>query len=107
MGIGEACAVGSALTWSGGVIIYKRLGEILPPLQLNLLKNVIVLLVLVPTLLLTPGTGWPSLPPIGDRAGDAVRRDRHRRSPTRCISARSTRSARRAWASSAICTARS
>ncbi len=64
MGIGEACAVGSALTWSGGVIIYKRLGEILPPLQLNLLKNVIVLLVLVPTLLLTPGTGWPSLPPM-------------------------------------------
>lgn len=64
MGIGEVCAVGSALTWSGGVIIYKRLGEILPPLQLNLLKNVIVLLVLVPTLLLTPGTGWPSLPPM-------------------------------------------
>src|SRR4051812_40701536 len=64
MGIGEACAVGSALTWSGGVIIYKRLGEILPPLQLNLVKNLIVLLVLVPTLLLTPGTGWPSLPPM-------------------------------------------
>ena len=63
MGIGEACAVASALTWSGGVILYKRLGEILPPLQLNLLKNVIVLLVLVPTLLLTPGIGWPSLPP--------------------------------------------
>ncbi|MEP6483237.1 MAG: DMT family transporter [Rudaea sp.] len=61
MGIGEACAVGSALTWSGGVIIYKRLGETLPPLQLNLLKNVIVLLVLLPTLLLWPGVGWPTL----------------------------------------------
>ncbi len=63
MGIGEVCAVGSAVAWSGGVIIYKRLGEILPPLQLNLLKNLIVLLVIVPTLLLTPGVGWPSLPP--------------------------------------------
>ena len=61
MGLGEACAVGSALTWSGGVILYKRLGETLPPLQLNLLKNLIVLAVLVPTLLLTPGTGWPTL----------------------------------------------
>ncbi len=61
MGIGEACAIGSALTWSGGVIIYKRLGEILPPLQLNLLKNLIVLVVLVPTLLLVPGIGWPTM----------------------------------------------
>jgi drug/metabolite transporter (DMT)-like permease len=61
MGLGEACAVGSALTWSGGVIIYKRLGEILPPLQLNLLKNLIVLAVLVPTLLLVPGIGWPTM----------------------------------------------
>jgi drug/metabolite transporter (DMT)-like permease len=61
MGLGEACAVGSALTWSGGVIIYKRLGEILPPLQLNLLKNLIVLAVLVPTLLLVPGMGWPTM----------------------------------------------
>jgi drug/metabolite transporter (DMT)-like permease len=52
------------LAWSGGVIIYKRLGEILPPLQLNLLKNMIVLLVLLPTLLLMPGVGWPSLPPL-------------------------------------------
>jgi drug/metabolite transporter (DMT)-like permease len=61
MGIGEAFSIGSALTWSGGVIIYKRLGETLPPLRLNLLKNLIVLALLVPTLLLTPGTGWPSL----------------------------------------------
>src|SRR5882724_4730693 len=43
MGIGEVCSIGSALAWSGGVIIYKRLGETLAPLQLNLLKNLIVL----------------------------------------------------------------
>jgi drug/metabolite transporter (DMT)-like permease len=63
MGIGEAFSIGSALTWSGGVIIFKRLGETLPPLRLNLLKNLIVLALLVPTLWLMPGTGWPSLSP--------------------------------------------
>ena len=29
MGIGEACSIGSALAWAGGVIAYKRLGETL------------------------------------------------------------------------------
>ena len=64
MGIGEACSIGSALAWSGGVIIYKRLGETLAPLQLNLLKNLIVLALIVPTLVLLPGFSWPSLPPL-------------------------------------------
>ena len=62
MGIGEACSIASALAWSGGVIIYKRLGETLPPLQLNLLKNLVVLALIVPTLVLLPGFAWPSLP---------------------------------------------
>lgn len=62
MGIGEACSIGSALAWSVGVIMYKRLGETLAPLQLNLLKNLIVLALLPPTLLLMPGLEWPTLP---------------------------------------------
>ena len=62
MGIGEACSIASALAWAGGVIIYKRLGETLAPLQLNLLKNLIVLAFLLPTLVLWPGLGWPALP---------------------------------------------
>jgi len=61
MGLGEACSIGSALAWSSGVIIYKRLGETLAPLQLNLLKNLIVLALLVPTLLLVPGSQGLSL----------------------------------------------
>ena len=61
MGIGEACSIGSALAWAGGVIAYKRLGETLAPLQLNLLKNLIVLALLVPTLVLTPGLARPTL----------------------------------------------
>jgi drug/metabolite transporter (DMT)-like permease len=62
MGIGEACSIASALAWSGGVIIYKRLGETLAPLQLNLLKNLVVLALIVPTLAFLPGFEWPSLP---------------------------------------------
>lgn len=55
MGLGEALAVLSALAWSAGVIIYKRLGETIAPTRLNLLKNVLVLSFLLPTLLLFGG----------------------------------------------------
>ena len=43
MGLGEVLSIGSALAWAVAVIIYKRLGETLPPLPLNLLKNLLVL----------------------------------------------------------------
>ena len=62
MGIGEACSIGAALSWAGGVIVYKRLGETLPPLQLNLIKNVLVLGMIVPTVLLVHGAELPRLP---------------------------------------------
>ncbi len=62
MGIGEAASIGAALSWAGGVIVYKRLGETLPPLQLNLIKNLIVLGMIVPTLLLVHGFEMPPLP---------------------------------------------
>ncbi|HEY6984654.1 MAG TPA: DMT family transporter [Rhodanobacteraceae bacterium] len=62
MGIGEACSIGAALSWAGGVIVYKRLGESLPPLQLNLIKNVLVLGMIVPTVLFVHGLDVPRLP---------------------------------------------
>jgi len=43
MGLGETLAILSALAWSAGVIIYKRLGETLAPTRLNLMKNLLVL----------------------------------------------------------------
>jgi drug/metabolite transporter (DMT)-like permease len=49
IGLGEALSLGCALTWAVGVIIYKRLGEQLPPLKLCLLKNLIVLALVVAT----------------------------------------------------------
>jgi drug/metabolite transporter (DMT)-like permease len=62
MGIGEACSIGAALSWAGGVIVYKRLGETLPPLSLNLVKNLIVLAMVAPTVLLVHGPELPALP---------------------------------------------
>jgi drug/metabolite transporter (DMT)-like permease len=49
-GIGEALSLGCAVAWAIGVIIYKRLGEQLPPLKLCLLKNLIVLGFIVATI---------------------------------------------------------
>jgi drug/metabolite transporter (DMT)-like permease len=49
-GIGEALSLGCAVAWAIGVIIYKRLGEELPPLKLCLLKNLIVLGIIVATI---------------------------------------------------------
>jgi drug/metabolite transporter (DMT)-like permease len=62
MGLGEACSIGAALSWAGGVIVYKRLGESLPPLQLNLIKNVLVLAMIAPTVLVVHGFDVPELP---------------------------------------------
>ncbi len=66
IGPGELLSIGCALAWAVGVIIYKRLGEDLPPLKLCLLKNLIVLVLVAGTvvLLLSPlgaSLGLPAL----------------------------------------------
>jgi drug/metabolite transporter (DMT)-like permease len=62
MGLGETLSIASALAWAGGVILYKRLGENLPPQHLNLLKNLLVLAMVLPTVLLVEGLQLPSIP---------------------------------------------
>ena len=62
MGIGEACSIGAAISWAGGVVIYKRLGETLAPLELNLVKNLVVLAMIAPTVVLVHGFAWPAMP---------------------------------------------
>jgi drug/metabolite transporter (DMT)-like permease len=59
IGLGEALSIGSAACWALGVIFYKRLGDSLSPVALNLLKNAIVVALMVPTVLLVHG---PTLP---------------------------------------------
>lgn len=61
MGIGEACSIAAAISWAGGVVIYKRLGETLPPLELNFVKNLVVLAMIVPTVVLVHGFAWPAM----------------------------------------------
>lgn len=60
MGLGETLAILSALAWSVGVIIYKRLGETIAPTRLNLMKNLLVLGFLLPSLAVFGGAP-PSL----------------------------------------------
>lgn len=59
-GIGELFSILSAAAWAVGVILYRRLGENLPPLQLNFLKNCLVFLMLIPATFLLHGITIPS-----------------------------------------------
>jgi len=52
IGLGEVLSISSAASWAAGVILYRQLGEMLPPLTLNFLKNLLVLGMLVPVV------GW-------------------------------------------------
>jgi drug/metabolite transporter (DMT)-like permease len=62
--LGEMLSIGSALAWATAVIIYKRLGETLPPLTLNLVKNLLVLGMLALTVQVL-GTTPPRLDALG------------------------------------------
>ncbi|UCE60121.1 MAG: DMT family transporter [Phycisphaerales bacterium] len=53
---GELCALGAALTWAVSLVLFKRSGERIPPLTLNMFKNVIGLVLLASTLLALPGS---------------------------------------------------
>src|SRR5438309_1782410 len=65
MGKGEAFALLSAALWAYGVILYKRLGEDIAPLALNLQKNLIVLALVLPT-------WWIAVAGVGLMAGSVV-----------------------------------
>lgn len=59
MGWGEFFALGSAMVWALAVILFRRSGETLPPFELNLFKNFVGLVLLVPTILLFEGLEIP------------------------------------------------
>jgi len=61
VGLGEALSLASAAAWAVGVILYRRLGDVLLPLPLNFLKNLVVLALLVPTVLIAHGWLPPSM----------------------------------------------
>ena len=61
IGLGEILSIGSAATWASGVILYRRLGETLPPLTLNFLKNMLVLGMLLPVIVWLYGAHPPQM----------------------------------------------
>jgi len=63
MGLGELLSLMSAAAWAVGVILYRQLGATLPPLQLNLLKNLLVLGMVAAAIPLLHGLGVPHFTP--------------------------------------------
>ena len=59
MNWGETFALASALGWAWAVILLRRSGETLPPFELNLFKNVVGFVLLIPTILLFNGLALP------------------------------------------------
>lgn len=57
---GEGCALAAAICWSIATILFRRSGETIAPLALNLYKNILALLLFAATLLLA--RCWPSGP---------------------------------------------
>lgn len=62
--MGEFFSVACAACWALAVVLFRRSGETLPAFELNLFKNLLAAALMVPTILLVDGFGWPgySLP---------------------------------------------
>lgn len=54
--IGEFCALGAAISWAMALVLFKRAGETVSALALNLFKNVLAIFLLAVTLILMPGS---------------------------------------------------
>lgn len=60
--LGESLSMAAALFWAIGVIFFKKAGERMPPLSLNLFKNAFALILLPPTMLILGEPFMPDLP---------------------------------------------
>ena len=61
IGIGESFALASAFAWGVAVILFRLSGQQLGPFSLNLFKNVLLLVLLVPTIVFAHGSHWPAI----------------------------------------------
>ena len=65
--MGQICALLAAIAWAAALVLFKRSGERIPPLALNLFKNVVGLILLAVTLVVTrDGIGMLRQFPIED-----------------------------------------
>ncbi len=60
--LGEILSTTAAMLWAVGVVLFKRSGESMPPLTLNLFKGLVALLLLTPTIPLAGGELFPHVP---------------------------------------------
>lgn len=60
--LGETLAFSTALIWAFAVILFKKSGETVSPLALNLFKNALSFTLLIPTMLLLGISFFPRLP---------------------------------------------
>ena len=67
MGWGRFFALASAISWAVAVVLFRQSGKLLPAFELNLFKNTLGFLLLIPTLMLVEGLSLPdySLPDLG------------------------------------------
>lgn len=55
IGWGEFFALAAALCWAFAIILFRRVGDALPPFELNLFKNLLGFVLMLPTLALIEG----------------------------------------------------
>ncbi|MCP6761129.1 MAG: DMT family transporter [Fischerella sp. CENA71] len=60
---GEIAALSAACLWAIASVVYGRLGERIPPVQLNFMKGIVAIALLLLTIVLS-GELFPSIPPI-------------------------------------------
>jgi drug/metabolite transporter (DMT)-like permease len=60
--LGEILALAAAFFWAIGVILFKKSGENMAPLSLNLFKNIIAMILFIPTIFLFRETFVPDQP---------------------------------------------
>jgi len=63
-GLGEFYSLACALAWAIAVILFKKSGESLAPVPLNLFKNAVGLVLMLATVLAFSGTAWPGIPAV-------------------------------------------
>ncbi len=59
---GEILALLCAVTWAGAVILFKKSGEAVHPIGLNLFKNTLAVVLFLPTMWILGGTLWRAAP---------------------------------------------
>ncbi len=70
--LGQFCALLTAMIWAYALVLFKRSGETVAPIALNLYKNTVGLALLIGTLVLFMAAGWDSFRPVQELPPDEL-----------------------------------